>query len=197
MPLSYYLCDHWLKTLGQSLDHTEGGRCFDHVKWSDNYKDSVWKTLLSSWDELYTVVENIDVHSSASVSETTDRVTSILNEITSDCKYRVSSDNNNMTKLHVETKPWFDDSCKEKQTEYLTALSFFSKHKSYSNLVLLRETKWVYKLYANRKKHKYEKFEGNKLSLLHRVNTKLSLLHRVNTKLFIVNLRTRKQQLVV
>ena len=95
------------------------------MKWSNDYEDRVRETLLCSSNELYTVVENIDIPSSASVSEVTDCVTSILNEITSDCKYRVSVSDNNTTKLRIENKPWFDENCRTKRTEYLKALSFF------------------------------------------------------------------------
>jgi hypothetical protein len=68
------------------------------------------------------------------------------------------------------SKPWFDNKCIELRKRYMRDLSNFNLDMSHRNRHLLTTSKRNYKLYAQKRKREYMRFEGDRNEYLKRNN---------------------------
>ena len=89
------------------------------------------------------VIQSIDVRDKSSIDGAVNNFTTMLNDITSECKQQVCV-NSRRTNVNKEDKPWFDNECKNLYNIYKTDLRRFNLYKSEGNRIILCESRMKY-----------------------------------------------------
>ena len=138
-----------------------------YYRWKSELSHIIKNKLKAEIGHISEIVESTACNVE-SIDDCVCKLTDIINDITSVCKYCKTS---KRVKTYRD-KPWFDDKCRELYRNYKDSLDQFNKCKSTVNRINLTNSEKLYKSHCLRTKRKYMRSEGNKLDYARKGNPK-------------------------
>ena len=179
-PLSFAIC---CKNLQENTSSSVDVSCVHcrveckNVSWKDEEKDNINQEIHSHMDLFNTIVDR-ELNNQEQVDACVDDICNALNEIVlPKCHTKIVhsfKENVDQNKKHVkrDDKPWFNDECRKKYSDYRAALYVFNKDKSAENRNVLLQKKSQYKRTERILKSRYKRQEGNMIESLRSSNPK-------------------------
>jgi hypothetical protein len=143
-------------------------------RWNDEHMEQMKRDLSEKVGDLYDAIHSIQ-SDTLTLDQGIEKFNEILNVVFQPCSRSVKGFKNVLPrgKSRIsKNKPWFDDKCQQLYNVYRNFLNIFNTERSPENRINLVEAKGNYKHYERQSRRKYLRSEGNRVSLLRKINPK-------------------------